>query len=150
MRCSNTSCAGEILHRQRAAVLRLGGRTAQIGQLTWDRSRTESHLTWLPPQVGPWALATYFETGQMTIDEELGALMDATLVPQAIAAALGIREQAGRPLAQSLLDDLQSKEMLLANIFSQNASEASVRARMRFRLSEKSVRSDGAIVGAHT
>jgi predicted ATPase/DNA-binding SARP family transcriptional activator/DNA-binding CsgD family transcriptional regulator len=44
---------------------------------------------------------------------ELAPLSDGALVPQAVAATLGVREQPGRPLLDTLLDSLRDKEMLL-------------------------------------
>jgi predicted ATPase len=44
---------------------------------------------------------------------ELGSLSEGELVPQAVAAALGVPEQPGRPLIDTLVDGLRSKEMLL-------------------------------------
>ncbi len=44
---------------------------------------------------------------------ELASLTDPDLLPQAVAFALGVREQAGRPLLAPLAEHLQSKEMLL-------------------------------------
>jgi non-specific serine/threonine protein kinase len=44
---------------------------------------------------------------------ELADLTDPELLPQQIASALGIVEQAGRPLTETLLDFLQPKELLL-------------------------------------
>ncbi|HEV8352715.1 MAG TPA: tetratricopeptide repeat protein [bacterium] len=44
---------------------------------------------------------------------DLAPLSDATLVAHAVAAALGVREQPGRPLEQSLLDYLRPKHLLL-------------------------------------
>lgn len=44
---------------------------------------------------------------------ELASLSDPVLVPQAVASALGLREEPGRPLAQTLVDQLQSKRLLL-------------------------------------
>ena len=44
---------------------------------------------------------------------ELGPLSDAALVPQTVASALGLREQPGRPLAQTLADHLRRKTLLL-------------------------------------
>ena len=44
---------------------------------------------------------------------ELAALTDPVLLPQQIASALGILEQAGQPLTDTLSDFLQSKELLL-------------------------------------
>lgn len=44
---------------------------------------------------------------------ELASLSEPDLVPQAIAAALGVREQPGRSLTDTLTDALHAKEMLL-------------------------------------
>jgi predicted ATPase/class 3 adenylate cyclase len=44
---------------------------------------------------------------------ELASICDAVLVPQTVAAALGIRESAGRPILQLLTEYLRNKEMLL-------------------------------------
>ena len=44
---------------------------------------------------------------------ELAALADPTLVPQAIASAVGIREEPNRELLESLLDYLEPKELLI-------------------------------------
>jgi predicted ATPase/class 3 adenylate cyclase len=44
---------------------------------------------------------------------ELGALRDAQLVPQAVASALGVKEAAGRPVLEALLDFLRNRRLLL-------------------------------------
>ena len=44
---------------------------------------------------------------------ELGALADPALVPQAVAAAVGVREEPGRPLLATLTDALRPKRLLL-------------------------------------
>jgi class 3 adenylate cyclase len=44
---------------------------------------------------------------------ELAPLADPGLVPQAVATALGIREEPGKPLSQSLVDFLKPKRLLL-------------------------------------
>jgi predicted ATPase/DNA-binding SARP family transcriptional activator/DNA-binding CsgD family transcriptional regulator len=44
---------------------------------------------------------------------DLAPLSEAELVPQAVAQALGVREQPGRPLVQTLKDTLRSRKMLL-------------------------------------
>src|SRR5262245_24278742 len=44
---------------------------------------------------------------------ELAALADPALVAQTVAAATGVREQPGRPLAASLADALRAKQLLL-------------------------------------
>jgi predicted ATPase len=44
---------------------------------------------------------------------ELAALSDPTLLPQAVASALDVHEQPARPLIQTLIDFLRSRELLL-------------------------------------
>jgi predicted ATPase/DNA-binding SARP family transcriptional activator len=44
---------------------------------------------------------------------ELGALTDPTLVPQALAVVLGVREEPQRPLTTMLVDALRPRELLL-------------------------------------
>ncbi|HVF64086.1 MAG TPA: adenylate/guanylate cyclase domain-containing protein, partial [Casimicrobiaceae bacterium] len=44
---------------------------------------------------------------------ELAPLTDARLVPQAIASALGVREAAGRPIADALVSHVAERDMLL-------------------------------------
>ena len=44
---------------------------------------------------------------------ELAPLADPSLVPQAVASTLGVREQPGRSLTETLCDYLRSKKMLL-------------------------------------
>jgi predicted ATPase/DNA-binding SARP family transcriptional activator/DNA-binding CsgD family transcriptional regulator len=44
---------------------------------------------------------------------DLAPLSEAELVPQAVAQALGVREQPGRPLVETLKDSLRSRKMLL-------------------------------------
>ena len=44
---------------------------------------------------------------------ELAALADGALLPQAVATALGVREEAQRPLIPTLVDALRSRALLL-------------------------------------
>ncbi len=44
---------------------------------------------------------------------ELAAITDPALVPQAVAGVLGVREEAGKPLARTLTEFLKSKRLLL-------------------------------------
>jgi predicted ATPase/DNA-binding SARP family transcriptional activator len=44
---------------------------------------------------------------------ELAAVADPALVPQSVSAALGVREEPGRPLTQTLLDYLRPRSLLL-------------------------------------
>ncbi len=52
-----------------------------------------------------------FEDGAWLV--ELASLSDPALVPQAVASVLGVREQPGRPLTETLLDHLRPKKALL-------------------------------------
>jgi hypothetical protein len=56
-------------------------------------------------------LASRFEDGVWLV--ELASLTDPALVPQTVAFALGVREQPGRPLTDTLSDHLELKKMLL-------------------------------------
>jgi predicted ATPase/DNA-binding SARP family transcriptional activator/DNA-binding CsgD family transcriptional regulator len=58
---------------------------------------------------------------------ELAALSDPALVPQAAAKALGIREQPGRPLTETLEDNLRARKMLLVVDNCEHLIEAVVR-----------------------
>lgn len=53
----------------------------------------------------------YYRDGVWLV--ELAALADPVLVPQAVASALGVREQSGRPLIETLTTALASRHMLL-------------------------------------
>ena len=44
---------------------------------------------------------------------ELAALADPALVPQAVAQAVGVREEPGRPLPATLTDALRPRRLLL-------------------------------------
>jgi predicted ATPase/class 3 adenylate cyclase/Tfp pilus assembly protein PilF len=44
---------------------------------------------------------------------ELAAVADPALVPQAVAAAVGVREEPGRPLLQTLVESLRPRRLLL-------------------------------------
>ena len=44
---------------------------------------------------------------------ELAALADPALVPQAVAQAVGVREEPGRPLLATLTDALRARRLLL-------------------------------------
>lgn len=58
------------------------------------------------------AMAGTFADGARWVD--LAGLADPSLVPQAVAATLGIREQPGRRLAETLPELLSSRQLLLA------------------------------------
>ena len=57
------------------------------------------------------AAPTTFRDGVWWVD--LAPLGDAALVPQAVASARGVREQPGRPLVETLVDDLAERQALL-------------------------------------
>jgi non-specific serine/threonine protein kinase len=57
------------------------------------------------------ALAPSFPDGVWLV--ELGALADPALVPQAVATALGVREQPGEPLARTVGAHLRARHLLL-------------------------------------
>src|SRR5918997_2982256 len=56
-------------------------------------------------------LVARFEDGVWLV--ELASLADPSLVPQVVASTLGVREQPGRSLTETLSDYLSSKKMLL-------------------------------------
>ena len=56
-------------------------------------------------------LASDYQHGVFLV--ELAALADAALVPHAVAAALGVREEAGRPLPVALANALQPRQLLI-------------------------------------
>jgi predicted ATPase/DNA-binding SARP family transcriptional activator len=57
------------------------------------------------------ASAPYYADGTWFVD--LAPLADAALVPQAVASALGVREEPGRPLADTLCAHLEVRNLLL-------------------------------------
>jgi predicted ATPase/DNA-binding CsgD family transcriptional regulator len=58
---------------------------------------------------------------------ELASLSEPDLVPQAVARALGVREQPGRPLTETLEDALRARKMLLVVDNCEHLIEAAVR-----------------------
>ena len=58
---------------------------------------------------------------------ELASLSEGELVPQAVAKALGVREQPGRPLTETLKDALRARKMLLVVDNCEHLIEAVVR-----------------------
>jgi predicted ATPase/DNA-binding SARP family transcriptional activator/DNA-binding CsgD family transcriptional regulator len=58
---------------------------------------------------------------------ELAALSEGELVPQAVAEAVGVREQPGRPLTETLEDALRARKMLLVVDNCEHLIEAVVR-----------------------
>ena len=66
--------------------------------------------TRLAVRVAEIALEEYADGSRLV---ELAALADPAMVPQAVAAAVGVREQPGRPLQQTLADALRPQRLLL-------------------------------------
>jgi predicted ATPase len=58
---------------------------------------------------------------------ELAALSEGELVPQAVAKAVGVREQPGRPLSETLKDTLRARKILLVVDNCEHLIEAVVR-----------------------
>ena len=58
---------------------------------------------------------------------ELAALSEGALAPQAVAKAVGVREQPGRPLTETLGDTLRARKMLLVLDNCEHLIEAVVR-----------------------
>jgi non-specific serine/threonine protein kinase len=58
---------------------------------------------------------------------ELAPLSEGALVPQTVAATLGVREQPGRPLLESLLDSVGDKQMLLVLDNCEHLTDAAAR-----------------------
>lgn len=91
-------------------LLSLQNTTAEGARLVTLTGAGGSGKTRLAIRVGDEVLAA-FRDGVWFID--LAPLTESTLIPQAIAAALSVREQSGRPLLDTLLDYLKPKELLL-------------------------------------
>ncbi|MDF2703285.1 MAG: transcriptional regulator, LuxR family, partial [Rubrobacteraceae bacterium] len=66
-----------------------------------------------------------FENGAWLV--ELAPLSDPALVPQAVAQALGVRDQPGRPLTETLADSLGSEQLLLVLDNCEHLIEATAR-----------------------
>ncbi len=70
-------------------------------------------------------LSDSFEDGVWLV--ELASLLESDLVPQAVAAAVGVREEPSRNLVETLVDHLRSKSVLLAIDNCEHLIEASAR-----------------------
>jgi predicted ATPase len=92
--------------RERAEVARLLGKT----RLLTLTGAGGSGKTRLSLAVGS-DLITRYSDGVALV--ELAALADPALVPQAVAAALGLREEAQRPMMTTLAEALRTREILL-------------------------------------
>jgi predicted ATPase/class 3 adenylate cyclase len=95
------------------------GRDGEIGQIGRLLSRTRlltltgaggTGKTRLALQVAA-ELLPEFRDGVFFVD--LSSLTDPTLVPSAVARAMGVAEEAGRPILQGVKDHLHDKELLL-------------------------------------
>src|SRR6266542_3482677 len=99
-----------------SSVIGRGAEIAEVGRLIW----TTRLLTLTGPGgcgktrralAAASELLPQFADGVWLI--ELAPLADAALVPQAVASALGVREQAGRQLTETLSSQLASGTVLL-------------------------------------
>ena len=95
------------------------GREAELAEIA-ERLRPHRMLTLVGPGgTGKTRLALQaaaenierFEDGVWFV--ELASVREPELVPQTVAEALGIREEAGRPIAKTLVDRLRDKKFLL-------------------------------------
>ena len=88
-------------------VKRLLSNTTQLLTLTGAGGCGKTRLAL---QVGGDALAEYADGVWLA---ELAPLADPPLVPHVVASTMGVREQSGRPLTQTLVDHLKHKRLLL-------------------------------------
>jgi predicted ATPase/DNA-binding SARP family transcriptional activator/DNA-binding CsgD family transcriptional regulator len=106
-------------HNLPAAVSNFIGREAEILEIKRHLSMTRLLTLTGTGGVGKTRLAlevagdltTAYPAGVWLV--EFAPLSDPDLAPQAVAAALGIREEQGRPLFTTLVEELRSSELLL-------------------------------------
>jgi predicted ATPase/class 3 adenylate cyclase len=97
------------------------GREREVAEITRLLLRDDVRLVTLtgPGGIGKTRLAVEVarrlaEDGQMAVAfTELAPIADPTLVPHAIAGAVGVRERAGRPLLETLAEVLRPARLLL-------------------------------------
>ena len=106
-------------HNLPAQITSLVGREQDVADV--DRLLSAARLVTLtgPGGIGKTRLALEVATGAAARFRdgawlvELAALADAALVPQAVATALGVREETDRPLAATLAEALGARQALL-------------------------------------
>src|SRR5438874_6637638 len=104
------------LHRTR-----LIGRERDVAALRQAVLEREGHLVTLTGAGGCGKTRLVLQAGRDLVDAfadgvwlvELAPLVDPLLVPQAVARALEVTEQPGRPILETLLAKLQSRQLLL-------------------------------------
>jgi len=97
------------------------GRAREIAALMELLDRPKCRLVTLTGSAGCGKTRLALQVAASVLDErpdgvwltELAPLTDPALVPQAVAAALGVREQPGRPLMDTLREHLRAKNLLL-------------------------------------
>ena len=111
--------SSDLRHNLPAAVSNFIGREAEILEIKRHLSMTRLLTLTGTGGVGKTRLAlevagdltTVYPAGVWLV--EFAPLSDPDLAPQAVAAALGIREEQGRPLFTTLVEELRSSELLL-------------------------------------
>jgi predicted ATPase len=114
-----SSRSGATLHNLPRSISRFIGREQQVAEVTAELAATPlltltgtggTGKTRLALQVASQVLADYLD-GVWFV--ELAALSEPSLVPQQVATALGVREEPGRPLVETLTEYLQPRQLLL-------------------------------------
>ena len=106
-------------HNLPRQLTRFVGREQALADLGHLLARTRLLTLTGPPGVGKTRLALQLAEEALDVFDdgvwlvELAPLRDASLVPQAVAEALGIQEQPRRPLVETLTDALRSQQLLL-------------------------------------
>jgi predicted ATPase/class 3 adenylate cyclase len=97
------------------------GREREVGEVVALLQRPEVQLLTLTGPGGTGKTRLALQAAAELLDEfadgaffvPLASLTDPALVPSAVASALGIREEGGRPVAEALRDGLKDKQILL-------------------------------------
>jgi predicted ATPase/class 3 adenylate cyclase len=106
-------------HNLPARLTTFVGRAREIAEV--DRRLTEARLLTVTGAGGSGKTRLCLEVAADRLEAypdgvwlaELGALSDPALVSQAVASAFGVREEAGRPLVDTLVDHLRTRHALL-------------------------------------